>query len=187
MEVLEILDKTKESMEKSIDFTKKQLAKIRTGRASASIVDSVKVDYYGSISPLSQVASISVPDARTIVIQPWDRSTLNIIEKAIQQADLGFNPQNDGNLIRIPVPPLTEERRLEFVKMSKKLAEEGKIAIRNVRRDNMDALKKGEKDKEFSEDDKKWGEEEVQKLTDKYIKDIDELLAKKEKELMEDD
>ncbi len=187
MEVLEILDKTKVSMEKSLDFTNKQLDKVRTGRASTSIVDNIKVDYYGSISPLSQVASISVPDARTIVIQPWDRSTLNTIEKAIQQADLGFNPQNDGNIIRIPVPPLTEERRLEFVKLCKKLAEEGKIGIRNIRRENMDSLKKGEKDKEFSEDDKKWGDDEVQKFTDKFIKEIDELLVKKEKELMEDD
>ena len=173
-------------MEKSLEYTQKQLDKVRTGRASASLVDSIKVDYYGSPTPLSQVASVSVPDARTIVIQPWDRSTLGEIDKAIQQADLGFNPQNDGNVIRIPVPPLTEERRLEFVKVSKKLAEEGKIAVRNVRRDNMEALKKGERDKDFSEDEKKYGEDEVQKLTDGYIKNIDELQSKKEKELMED-
>jgi len=186
MEVDEILMKTEEAMEKSLDFTGKQLEKVRTGRASASLVDSVKVDYYGSLSPLSQIASISVPDARMIVIQPWDRSTLSVIEKAIQSADLGFNPQNDGNVIRIPVPPLTEERRMEFVKVSKKIAEEGKIAVRNIRRDNMDALKKGEKEKVFSEDDKKYGEEEVQKFTDDFIKKIDELQAKKEKELLED-
>ena len=186
MEVDDILMKTEEAMEKSLDFTGKQLEKVRTGRASASLVDSVKVDYYGSLSPLSQIASISVPDARMIVIQPWDRSTLSVIEKAIQSADLGFNPQNDGNVIRIPVPPLTEERRMEFVKVSKKIAEEGKIAVRNIRRDNMDALKKGEKEKVFSEDDKKYGEEEVQKFTDDFIKKIDELQAKKEKELLED-
>ena len=186
MEVQDIVFKTEESMEKSLDYTKKQLEKVRTGRASASIVDSVKVSYYGAITPLNQMSSVSVPDARTIVIQPWDRSTLSDIEKAIQQADLGFNPQSDGSVIRIPVPPLTEERRKEFVKLSKKLAEEGKIAIRNIRRDNMDALKKGEKDKDFSEDDLTIGEEEVQELTDNFIKKIDELLLKKEKELMED-
>lgn len=186
MDVDEILMRTEEAMEKSLDYTKKQLEKVRTGRASASLVDSVKVDYYGSLSPISQIASISVPDARMIVIQPWDKSTLSVIEKAIQSADLGFNPQNDGNVIRIPVPPLTEERRREFVKVSKKIAEDGKIAVRNIRRDNMEALKKGEKEKKFSEDDRKYGEEEVQTLTDNFIKKIDELQLKKEKELMED-
>jgi len=185
MDVNEILKQTKAQMEKSLDFTKMQLDKVRTGRASASLVDSVKVDYYGSQTPLSQVASISVPDAKTIVIQPWDKSTLGLIEKAIQQADLGFNPMNDGNIIRIPVPPLTEERRKEFVKLSKKLAEEGKIAIRNIRRDRMEALKKAEKNKEITEDDRKKGEDEVQKLTDDFIKKIDNLQNKKEKELME--
>jgi len=186
MDVDEILMNTEEAMEKTLDFTKKQLDKVRTGRASASLVDSVKVDYYGSLSPLSQIASISVPDARMIVVQPWDRSTLPVIEKAIQAADLGFNPQNDGNVIRIPVPPLTEERRRDFVKVSKKIAEEGKISVRNIRRENMEALKKGEKDKTFSEDDKTYGEEEVQKFTDDYVRKIDELQSRKERELMED-
>ena len=186
MTVNEIISTTKSSMDKSVDYTKKQLDKVRTGRASASLVDSVQVDYYGSQTPLSQVASISVPDAKTIVIQPWDRSTISIIEKAIQTADLGFNPMNDGNIIRIPVPPLTEERRLEFVKVSKKLAEDGKIAIRNIRRDNMDALKNAEKNKDISEDEKKKGEDEVQNITDQMIKKIDELQGNKEKELMED-
>ncbi len=186
MAVNEILKQTKAQMEKSLDYTKMQLDKVRTGRASASLVDSVKVDYYGSQTPLSQVASISIPDAKTIVIQPWDKSTLNVIEKAIQQADLGFNPMNDGNIIRIPVPPLTEERRKEFVKLSKKLAEEGKIAIRNIRREGIETIRKAEKNKEVTEDEKKKGEEEVQKLTDEFIKKIDELQIKKEKELMED-
>lgn len=186
MNVSDIVKIAKDSMEKSLDFTKKNLEKVRTGRASASLVDSVRVDYYGSPTPLSQIASVSVPDAKTIVIQPWDRSTLNLIEKAIQAADLGFNPMNDGNIIRIPVPPLTEERRKEFVKMSKKLAEEGKVAVRNVRREYMDTLKKEEKDKNITEDDKKKGEDEVQKLTDDYIRKIDDLQSKKEKELMED-
>jgi ribosome recycling factor len=186
MNVSDILKSAKDSMDKTLEFTQKNLEKVRTGRASASLVDNVKVDYYGSPTPLSQIASISVPDAKTIVIQPWDRSTLSSIEKAIQSAGLGFNPMNDGSVIRIPVPPLTEERRKEFVKMSKKIAEEGKIAVRNVRRDNMEALKKGEKDKDFSEDDKKKGEDEVQKFTDEYIRKIDDLQVKKEKELMED-
>lgn len=185
MDVKEILSSTKDQMEKSLEFTKGQLAKVRTGRATASLVDGVRVDYYGQQTPVSQIASVSVPDARTIVLQPWDRATLSAIEKAIQQADLGFNPQNDGNIIRIPVPPLTEERRKEFVKMCKKFAEEGKVAVRNVRRDQMDALKKGEKDKNLTEDDRKWGETEIQKITDEFIKKVDDVLDHKEKDLMD--
>ncbi len=182
----DIILKTDEQMGKSLDFTKGQLNKVRTGRASTSLVDSVMIDLYGQQTPISQASTISVPDARTIVIQPWDRNTLQDIEKAIRQADLGFNPQNDGNIIRIPVPPLTEERRLEFVKLSKKYSEEGKIAVRNIRRDSMEALKKGEKNKDFSEDEKKRGEDEIQKLTDKFVKEIDSVFSRKEKELMEE-
>ena len=185
MDVKDVLSKTRDMMSKSVDFYKSQLAKVRTGRASATLVDNVKADYYGNPSPISQMATISVPDARTIVIQPWDRSTLTVIEKAIQSADLGFNPQNDGTIIRIPVPPLTEERRKEFVKVCKKYAEEGKIALRNIRREQNDILKKAEKDKQMSEDDSKWGEEEIQKIINEYTKKVDELLEKKEKELME--
>ncbi|MBI5324838.1 MAG: ribosome recycling factor [Ignavibacteriae bacterium] len=185
MDVKEVLSKTRDMMGKSVEFFKSQLAKVRTGRASATLVDNVKADYYGNPAPISQMATISVPDARTIVIQPWDRSTLTVIEKAIQSADLGFNPQNDGTIIRIPVPPLTEERRKEFVKVCKKYAEEGKVAIRNIRREQNDVLKKAEKDKQLSEDDSKWGEEEIQKIINEYTKKIDELLEKKEKELME--
>ena len=181
----EILTKTKEQMTKSLEFCQSQITKVRTGKASASLVENVRIDYYGNLSPLSQIASINVPDAKTIIIQPWDRTTLAAIEKAIQQADLGFNPQNDGNIIRIPVPPLTEERRKEFVKLSKKYAEEGKIAIRNIRRDQMEALKKAEKNKEISEDERKRTEEEIQKITDKFIKDIDAIFTKKENELLE--
>lgn len=186
MELKEILEKTKDQMNKSLDFCKQQLAKIRTGRASATLVDNLKADYYGAPTPISQMASISVPDARTIVIQPWDRGTLQAIEKSIQAADLGFNPQNDGIVIRIPVPPLTEERRKEFVKVGKKYAEDGKIAVRNVRRDQIEILRKAEKDKQLTEDDKKKGEEEIQKITDDFIKKIDVLSVQKEKELMED-
>jgi ribosome recycling factor len=185
MDVKEVLSKTRDAMTKSVDFYKNQLVKVRTGRASATLVDNVKADYYGAPTPISQMATISVPDARTIVIQPWDRSTLTAIEKAIQSADLGFNPQNDGTIIRIPVPPLTEERRKEFVKVCKKYAEEGKIALRNIRREQNDILKKAEKDKQMSEDDSKWGEEEIQKIINDYTKKVDELLEKKEKELME--
>lgn len=185
MDVKSIIEKTKDQMVKSIEFTRNQLAKVRTGRANPSLVESVNVDYYGSPTPLSQVASISAPDARTIVIQPWDRNTLTPIEKAIQQADLGFNPQNDGQILRIPVPPLTEERRKEYVKLCKKYTEEGKVAVRNVRRDQMESLKKGEKNKDFSEDERKRGEDEIQKLTDEYVKKIDQIFTQKEKELLE--
>ena len=186
MELEKILSKTRELMSKATDFCKSQISKVRTGRASASLVENLKANYYGTPTAITQMAGISVPDARTIVIQPWDRSNLKDIEKAIQEADLGFNPQNDGNIIRIPVPPLTQERRKEFVKLSKKYAEEGKIAIRNVRRDQLEAIRKAEKDKLFSEDDKKRGEEELQKITDEHIKKVDVILAQKEKELLED-
>lgn len=186
MQVDEVLLQTREMMEKSLSFTETQMAKIRTGRASSSLVDNVRADYYGTLTPLSQMATVSAPDPRTIVIQPFDRTTLPNIEKAIQQADLGFNPQNDGNVIRIPVPPLTEERRKEFVKLGKKTAEDGKIAIRNIRRENIEELRKSEKAKDITEDDLKFGEEEVQKITNEFTDEIDQLFEKKERELMED-
>ena len=186
MELSDIYNKTREMMQKSVDYCDSQFAKVRTGRASASLLDGLKADYYGASTPIDQMATVSVPDARTLMVQPWDRTTLEIIEKAIRQADLGLNPQNDGNVIRIPVPPLTEERRKEFVKVCKKYGEEGKIAVRSIRRDQLDALRKAEKNKEFSEDDRKKGEEEIQKITDEFVKIIDEHLAKKEKELLED-
>lgn len=185
MPVKKLLDNTKDQMIKAVDYCKQQLAKVRTGRASASLIDGVTFQYYGSATPITQAAGISVPDARTIIVQPFDRTTLNDIEKAIRQADLGFNPQNDGVIIRIPVPPLTEERRKDFVKMCKKSAEEGKVAVRNIRRDQIDSLKKLEKGKEISEDDRKRGEDEIQKITDIYVKEVDTILSKKEKELMD--
>lgn len=185
MEYKEIIAKSKDLMTKSVDFTKGQIAKVRTGRASATLVDNIKADYYGSPTPISQMGNIAVPDARTIVIQPFDRTTLSAIEKAIQAADLGFNPQNDGTIIRIPVPALTEQRRKEYVKMAKKYAEEGKVAIRNIRRDQIEVLRKAEKDKKITEDDKKRGEDEIQKITDENIKHIDIALTAKEKELMD--
>jgi ribosome recycling factor len=182
----ELVEEIKANMIKSVDFFKQQLAKVRTGRASSSLIDGVTVDYYGTPTPVSQVGGVSAPDARTILIQPYDRSIITDIEKAIRSADLGFNPQNDGTVIRIPVPPLTEERRKDFVKMCKKYAEEARVAIRSVRRDGIDALKKAEKDKIVTEDDRKRGEEEIQKHTDENVKSVDVLLEVKEKELMED-
>lgn len=185
MTVKENLNQTKELMQKALDHCTGQIIKVRTGRATASLLDDVKVDYYGAPTPISQVAGISTPDARTIVVQPFDRTILAAIDKAIQAAGLGFNPQNDGSILRIPVPPLTEERRKEFVKMCKKYAEDGKVAVRNIRRDQIEALKKAEKNKEFAEDERKKGEDEIQKLTDQFIKNIDNELAAKEKELMD--
>jgi len=185
MELEEIIPKTKEQMTKSLEFFKQQIAKVRTGRANASILDNIKVDYYGSPTPITQIATINVPDAKTIVIQPWDPSTLGAIEKAIKQSDLGFNPMNDGRILRIPVPPLTEERRKEIVKFCKKLTEDAKIAIRNIRRDQIELIRKAEKEKQLTEDDKKLGEEKIQKVTDEFIKKIDEIFSTKEKEIME--
>lgn len=185
MEYKEIISTTKDLMAKAVDFSKNQIAKVRTGRATASLLDGLKADYYGTPSPISQMANVSTPDARTIVIQPFDKSNLKDIEKAIQASDLGFNPQNDGMVIRIPVPPLTEERRKEYVKLAKKYSEEGKVAVRNVRRDQIEALRKAEKDKSLTEDDRKRGEEEIQKITDQNIKLIDEATTAKEKELMD--
>lgn len=186
MTINEVSKAGKEQMTKCIDYFKTQLAKVRTGRASGSLIDGVHVDYYGQPTPVNQVGSVSAPDARTIIIQPFDRSIINDIEKAIRAADLGFNPQNDGTIIRIPVPPLTEERRKEFVKMCKKYAEETRVAVRNVRRDLIDMLKLEEKAKAINEDDRKRGEEEVQKITDEYIKQVDKLFESKEKELLQD-
>lgn len=184
MELKEVTDETRSHMQKSIDHADGQLAKIRTGRASTSLLDEVKVNAYGAPIPINQTANVSAPDARTLIIQPWDKSLLSEIEKAIQSADLGFNPQNDGDIIRINIPPLTEERRKELVKQSKKEIEDAKVAIRNIRRDANDKLKKAEKDKELSEDFRKQGEGEVQGITDGFIKKLDDKFTAKEKELL---
>ncbi|MFN4985895.1 MAG: ribosome recycling factor [Ignavibacteria bacterium] len=186
MPVKDIVDSAAQSMAKAVEHVQNQLAKVRTGRASASMLDSVKVEYYGEPTPIGQVGSISVPDARTIVIQPWDRTVLGPTEKAILAANLGVTPQNDGQIIRISVPPLTEERRKDIVKQCKKIVEEGKLAVRNVRRDANEDLKKAEKTEHFSEDDRKRGEDDIQKHTDKYVKDLDNILGVKEKEVMEE-
>lgn len=186
MPVQTIVNEASANMKKAVDHVQQQLAKVRTGRASASMLDNVKVEYYGEPTPISQVGSVSTPDARSILIQPWDRSALQGIEKAILAANLGVTPQNDGQVIRIMVPPLTEERRKDIVKQCKKMAEEGKLAVRNIRRDANDELKVAEKSEHYSEDERKRGEDEVQKLTDKYVKDIDVILAAKEVEVLEE-
>lgn len=184
MEINGIIKETEIHMKKSYEFSKSQIEKIRTGGASATLVDGIEIIAYGANTPLNQVAGISTPDARTIMIQPYDTSLLSDIEKAIQSADLGFNPQNDGHVLRIPVPPLTEERRMEYVKICKNYAEDGRVAIRNSRRSAIDELKRAEKDKEISEDQRKDGEVLAQEITDKYIGLIDSTLATKEKELI---
>lgn len=171
-------------MQKTIDTLKKDLSRIRTGRASPALLDGLTVDYYGSQMPINQVANISIPDARLIVIQPWEKGMIGPIEKVIQASELGLNPQSDGNLLRLPIPPLSEERRQELFKNCKKTGEECKVAIRNVRRDANEKLKKAEKDKAVTQDEAKKGNDEIQKLTDKYIKLVDDTLIAKEKEIM---
>ncbi len=177
---------TKQKMAKSVESMKKEFAKIRTGKATVSLLDGVRVDAYGTLVPLRQVANISVPEARLLVVQPWDKKMLGPIEKSIQAADLGLNPSNDGHLIRVPIPPLTEERRKELVRLVHKLAEEGRVAVRNVRRDVNEILKERHKSGEISEDDfRRAHDKTVQDLTAEYIKEVDHVLAAKEKELME--
>ena len=173
-----------EKMLKTIEVVKSNFAAVRAGRANAGVLDRITVEYYGTPTPLSQVAAISSPDPRTLTIQPWDASLLKAIEKAIQISDLGINPQNDGRLIRLAFPQLTEERRKELTKQVHKYGEDGKVAMRNIRREAMDDFKKAKKDGEITEDDLKQLEKEMQDLTDKRCKDLDELTAKKEKELM---
>ena len=173
-----------EKMRKSIDSVAADFASVRAGRANAAVLDRIMVDYYGSPTPIQQIAAISSPDPRALVIQPWDGTALKSIEKAIQNSDLGINPQNDGRSIRLNFPQLTEERRKELVKQIHKYAEGGKVAIRNIRRDAVEAFKKKEKASEITEDDLKQAEKDLQKLTDDSCKKLDELLAKKVKELM---
>ena len=172
-------------MEKTLDILQEDFGAIRAGRANARVLDRIVVEYYGVDTPIGQVGTISSPDARTLVIQPWDGTLLKKIEKAIQTSDLGINPQHDGRVIRLVFPQLTEERRKELVKQVKKYGEDGKVAVRNIRRDAMDYIKKLKKDSEITEDDQKKAEKDLQELTDKYIKKVDEACAVKEKELME--
>ena len=172
-------------MNRTIEVLKKDFSSIRTGRASLALLDGISVNYYDNFTPLQQVASLSIPESRQIVIQPWEPKLITDIEKAILKSDLGLTPMNDGKMIRINIPPLTEERRKQLVKMVKKKAEEAKVAVRNIRRDSNDELKKMEKEKHLSEDMAKTLHDDVQKITDSFITKVDEVLASKEKEIME--
>lgn len=181
----ELKRKAVEKMDHSIEALKKEFASVRTGRASLTLLDGIKVDYYGTPTPLQQVASLSVPESSQIAIQPWDQKIISDIEKAIMKSDLGLTPSNDGKVIRINIPLLTEERRKQLVKVVRKNSEDAKVAVRNIRRDVNDEIKKLEKEKHLSEDDTKKSLDEIQKSTDSYVKKIDEILMHKEKEIME--
>lgn len=172
-------------MQKTIEVVVSDFAGVRAGRANAAVLDKITVEYYGTETPIQQVASISTPDARTLVIQPWDGTLLKAVEKALLASELGINPQNDGRMIRLVFPPLTEERRKELAKQTKKYGEESKVAIRNIRRDAIEKFKKQQKASEITEDDYKIAEKDIQKLTDDYIKEIEKIAEKKEKELTE--
>ena len=185
MEIQDLLNECEVKTDKTIETFRRNLASIRTGRASTSLLDRVTVDYYGTPTPVNQVANISAPEPRLLTISPWDRTMLGEIEKAILKSDLGLNPNNDGTIIRLEIPQLTEERRKEMSKKVSKEAEEAKVAVRNIRRDNNDAVKKMEKKKEITEDDSKEAQMKIQKITDAKIKSIDEIKDKKEREVME--
>lgn len=176
---------TKDKMEKAITSLKQEFSRLRTGRATPALLDGVRVEYYGSLTPLNQVANVSVPDPKLIVIQPWDQNALTAIEKAIIKSDLGLNPQTDGKIVRVPIPALTDERRKDLVKLIKKLTEDTKVSIRNIRRQANDNIKAKEKDKTVSEDDSKKGQDHVQKQTDDFIAQADKLMQSKEKEILE--
>jgi ribosome recycling factor len=180
-----IYQETKDNMGKSIDALKNEFNRVRTGRASLTILDGIRVDYYGTLTPLNQMANLSVPESRLITIQPWDISVIKEVEKAILKSDLGLTPSNDGKIIRISIPPLTEERRKELVKVINKISEDHKIAVRNIRRDSNELLKGLKKDGDISEDDAFKAQEQVQKITDEHIKLIDDVNKDKEKEILE--
>lgn len=184
MAVVDVKKNAEQKMQKSIETLKADLAKVRTGRAHTGILDHVMVDYYGNPTQINQVANVTLIDARTIGVQPWEKKMISVVEKAIRESDLGLNPSTQGDMIRVPTPPLTEERRKELVKLVKGEAEDAKIAVRNVRRDGNEALKKLLKDKACSEDDERRAQDEVQKLTDRYVAEVDKLVAEKEKEIM---
>ena len=183
--MLEVISSHEEKMKKSVISLKEGFAALRTGRASAALFDRIRVDAYGEKSPINQVANISIPEARLIVIQPWDKNLITEIEKAIRSSELSLNPSNDGKVIRISIPPLTEERRKELVKVAKNQAEQSRVAIRNIRRDGNEELKKLLKDSKITEDDETKGAAELQKLTDSYIDQVNKILEEKEKEIME--
>ena len=184
MTLADVKKNTEQRMQKSLETLKADLAKVRTGRAHPGILDHIMVDYYGAATNLTQVANVTLIDARTIGVQPWEKKMLNVIEKAIRDSDLGLNPSSQGEMIRVPTPPLTEERRKEMVKLVKGEAEDAKIAIRNVRRDANESLKKMLKDKACSEDEERRSQDEIQKLTDKFVADVDKMVVEKEKEVL---
>lgn len=183
--IKDILKDADSRMHKAVEVVRNELVRIRTGKATTNLLDGVKVDYYGNLTPLNQLGTLSTPDIHSITIQVWDKSAVPLVEKAILNSNLGLNPMSDGQLVRVPIPPLNEERRRELVKLVKKHSEEGKVAIRNIRRDAIEHLKKAEKDEHVSEDERKHAEAEVQKYTDKHIKEIENILLAKEKEIME--
>jgi ribosome recycling factor len=181
----DIKKSAEDKMKKAVKALEDEFKTIRTGRASAALFENIRVDYYEQKVPLNQVATISIPEARLVIIQPWDRSVLAEIEKAIQKSELSVNPNNDGKVIRISIPPLTEERRKELAKVAKSIAEKSRVTIRNIRRETNEEIKKQEKDSKLSEDQAKRGMDEIQKVTDKYIEEVNSVLAKKDKEIME--
>jgi ribosome recycling factor len=183
--IADVKSKTRAIMVKALESFKRDLTKVRTGRASLALLDDIRVDYYGTPTPLNQVGALAVPEPRLITIQPWEKNLIGEIEKAILKSDLGLNPSSDGQLIRLVFPPLTEERRKEMVKQVKRMGEDAKVAIRNARREANDALKKLEKDKDISEDELKRGEKEIQEVTDDFVARVDQVIAEKEKDLME--
>jgi ribosome recycling factor len=180
----DVLSESRTKMTKSLEALQRELASVRTGRASPGLVEHMRVDYYGTPTPLNQIANISVPEARLIMIQPWDRGALSAIEKAIQKSDLGINPQSDGTVIRLTIPLLTEDRRKELVKLVKRKVEDGRVSVRNLRRDGLEDLRKLEHDKDISEDDYRHAQNELQKLTDRFIVDVDKIGQEKEEELL---
>ena len=183
--IADVLAEAERKMGQSIVAMRRDISSIRTGRATPALIEDLIVDYYGAPTPLKQLASISAPDARAIMVQPWDRQALRDIERSLTRSDLGFNPSNDGNVITVPVPPLTRERRQEMVRLLKRKAEDSKVAVRNVRRDGVDSLRKMERDKAISQDENRRSQDALQKTTDAHIKSIDEVAAAKEAEIME--
>jgi ribosome recycling factor len=181
----DILAETEEGMKKAIDAFKRDLSKVRTGRANLALLDDVKIEYYGSLTPLNQVATLNVVDARLITVKPWEKNLIPVIEKAVRAASLGINPVADADLVRLPVPPLTQERRKELAKQVGKMAENARVAVRAARRDGNEMLKDAEKEKEISEDEGKRGQKGIQELTDKYVAQVEDIAANKEKEILE--
>ena len=181
----QVLDDVDTRMGRTLEAFRRDLGQLRTGRATPSLIENLSVDYYGSATPLKQIASISAPDARAIMVQPWDKGSLREIERSLQRSEMGFNPSNDGNTITVPIPPLTNERRQEMVKLLRKRAEDGKVSVRNVRRDGLETLRKLERDKAISQDENRRAQEQLQKVTDGHTKQIDETASAKEAEILQ--